>query len=154
MKLLSKLFSKPSDLHPVQRFFIAVYFRVLQLGVVQQLPFKFTLFPPLDFSVECSWLARMLARHVATESLAMLEMVPAFFADVYLIVRLLFWWWQILYFRSRSSFLKQSALSLFYSHLLHRLGNHWLKAALHTGAWGWWCGMIFVFFDDAPNLSI
>jgi hypothetical protein len=32
----------------------------------------------------------MLARHVATESLAMLEMVSAFFADVTLIFRLVF----------------------------------------------------------------
>ena len=92
---------------------------------------------------------------MASKSLTMLKMVPTLFADITLILKLLvFWWRQILYLRSRGSFFQQAALGLFYYNLLHRMRNHGLKAAYRAGARRRWRRMIFVFFDDAPNLSI
>ena len=47
---------------------------------MKQLALKFSLLAPLDLLVETGRLARVLARHVPTEGLSVLEDVPALFA--------------------------------------------------------------------------
>lgn len=80
LKLLPHFFAKSSDFDPVDRLVAPVHFRVLLLRVMKQLSLELSFLASLDLFVEGCGLSRVLAGHMATQSLPMFKDVTALLA--------------------------------------------------------------------------